>query len=702
MGIKIERIKINRGGPLRDDFNLEPKDVNLIYGHNETGKSYVVEAMISLLFRTGRRSIIDWALRDWEFAGSITVSGLEQKLVKFTKGVNKIDDYWAQEIGLPQDFSRLLVVKEGETALTDGKDAVGRDILKNYLSGEGLLDKLEARISATLREANIHNGRIVGSRRGEIKDMEQLSEGLRGLDSLLEKAELAYTSGKIYDLRQKKGLLDTELKRLGEAKRYRAKCIQEQIKTLAKKKQELPMQEDLAKIDSQISVYEEKKSQADTKLATLKKLQSLTEDFEWVKQALQVYQDITGGKGVTRPKSLWLILTGVFLAGAILTGFLKLPIPAALCAVVALGISLYYFLTMQRALASAGASEELERLRAEFMSRFGVELTDQALLRAKEEQLKESSIRAKAMEEELEATLSPELRHLELSIVTDLKRFTGRKLLVQEWRETVNKLRKEVNKLNEELNTLDKELASLGVPEEEFPVQDPGMAWDAMQYKELHEQLDMTSHTLDEEMGNIDNLKHEIRGVTKCNNNDWEELIGALRSLCDQGAENYRRSTAEILARVKLYEVIREIRQEENARIASGLERKELTDSLHTITGRYKGMRYDEEEGLILVTDEDEEYLLQEVSTGAREQALLAMRLGFSSTIMKGKSAFLILDDAFQHSDWPRRSNLVDRIVSITENGWQVFYFTMDDHIKALFLEARDRLGDRFASYELC
>ena len=113
-------------------------------------------------------------------------------------------------------------------------------------------------------------------------------------------------------------------------------------------------------------------------------------------------------------------------------------------------------------------------------------------------------------------------------------------------------------------------------------------------------------------------------------------------------------------------------------------------------------MRYDEEEGLILVTDEDEEYLLQDVSTGAREQALLAMRLGFSSTIMKGKSAFLILDDAFQHSDWPRRSNLVDRIVSIAENGWQVFYFTMDDHIKGLFLEARDRLGDRFASYEFC
>ena len=112
-------------------------------------------------------------------------------------------------------------------------------------------------------------------------------------------------------------------------------------------------------------------------------------------------------------------------------------------------------------------------------------------------------------------------------------------------------------------------------------------------------------------------------------------------------------------------------------------------------------MRYDDEEGLVLVTDEGEEYPLHDISTGAREQALLAMRLGFCSVLMKGKSAFLILDDAFQHSDWPRRSNLIDRVISIAESGWQIFYFTMDEHIRSLFLEAGGKLGDKFASCEL-
>ena len=59
MAIKIDKIKINRGGPLEKDFALDPRDVNLIYGHNETGKTYIVESIINLLFRTGKKSTIN-------------------------------------------------------------------------------------------------------------------------------------------------------------------------------------------------------------------------------------------------------------------------------------------------------------------------------------------------------------------------------------------------------------------------------------------------------------------------------------------------------------------------------------------------------------------------------------------------------------------------------------------------------------------
>lgn len=97
-----------------------------------------------------------------------------------------------------------------------------------------------------------------------------------------------------------------------------------------------------------------------------------------------------------------------------------------------------------------------------------------------------------------------------------------------------------------------------------------------------------------------------------------------------------------------------------------------------------------------------QQYPLATVSTGAKEQTFLAMRIGFSSIVMKGQTAFLILDDAFQHSDWPRRTNLMDQILRLASSGWQVFYLTMDNHIRDLFLKAGEKLGDRFRSRELC
>jgi len=153
MAIRIDRIKVNRGGPLEDDFKLEAGDINLIYGHNEKGKTYIVESIINLLFRTGKKSATNWNLRGWDFAGKIIVSGLQEKPIPFSRTSKKLEDYWEEESGLPQDFSRLLVVKEGETLLAHQEDGISRDILKNYLSGEGLLDTIQARITTTLQES---------------------------------------------------------------------------------------------------------------------------------------------------------------------------------------------------------------------------------------------------------------------------------------------------------------------------------------------------------------------------------------------------------------------------------------------------------------------------------------------------------------------------------------------------------------------
>jgi uncharacterized protein YhaN len=52
---------------------------------------------------------------------------------------------------------------------------------------------------------------------------------------------------------------------------------------------------------------------------------------------------------------------------------------------------------------------------------------------------------------------------------------------------------------------------------------------------------------------------------------------------------------------------------------------------------------------------------------------------------MGKETAFIILDDAFQHSDWIRREYSIDSIIRLAKNDWQIIYLSMDDHIRDLF-----------------
>ena len=81
---------------------------------------------------------------------------------------------------------------------------------------------------------------------------------------------------------------------------------------------------------------------------------------------------------------------------------------------------------------------------------------------------------------------------------------------------------------------------------------------------------------------------------------------------------------------------------------------------------------------------------------------MIALRMMFARRYLGDVPGFLLLDDAFQHSDWNRRELLVDHTLSLVrERGWQVFYFTMDNHIRDLFNAEGERLGERYVTHSL-
>ena len=700
MTLRIDRIKVNRGGPLKSDFEFKPGDLNLIYGKNETGKTYVVESLIKFLFKTNKRPPVDWKLRGWDIAGKAIVSGLKSDPVTFTTSGQKLEDYWEDGLGLPRDLSRLLVVRAGETLLAEEGDGVGRDILKDYLSGEGLLDRIVSNISATLRAAKIQGSQIIGNRAGELKTRDKCEKLLTNLQSLIDDVEEGYASGDAYSLRKEKEALVAQLETLEDAKRYHAVQLAGQIQGLKSEEGGLPTEGDLASIKDDVTDCISQEAKIKTKSEELQKLESTSADCRWTKHALDEYKDLTSGAAGGGHRKVFMLLALLSVTGTVAFGLVGLRVPLIVSAVLSLLFGAMTYRDLKKAASFAGENTELEKLKAEYRNRFGSELTDRAALQTKLEELTKSQGRADTLREVLDE-LSEATGTLKRETAAALEVWTGSEVSAEEWPATIRDLKERNVGLQGQIDSIETELRALGVPDEEYVEEDPGEKWDSERYAEVTKGLSVTDEELKQGEKDLEELKARVAQTTELATSDWEDLITDLRVKREEAARKHQKHTAEILAKIQVNTVIEEFRLEENSRIAEGLERDELTEPLQALTGRYRSIRLDDDKGLVLTSDKDEDYPLASISTGAREQVFLALRMGFSSIAMEGKTGFLILDDAFQHSDWNRRENLVTRTLSFVQSGWQVFYFTMDDHIKGLFEGVGDKMGDGFKNHSL-
>lgn len=701
MAVRIEKIKINRGGPLKEDFILEPADVNLIFGHNETGKTYIVESIIRMLFGAGKKPADLWKLRNWNCSGNITISGLDKENVKFTVTGKKLGDYWSEEAGLPQNIGKLLVIKAGETYLTSDSDGVGRDILKNYLSGEGLLDKIEGRISKTIRDSYVSDCWVHGPNRGEIRDLDSYYDELEKLDGFIKEVDEKYYTGDIYRITKDLSVAEEALENMERAKKYRAGFVTEEIKKIEVGIEELPDESDISKIEADIAVYRIKEQDIKNKKARLSEQERYTGDYQWAEKALSVYKEIMGSSARTGIAALYMFLLAVSLIGAIATGFLDLSIiPGASAAAAFIFLLLYYY-ESSKAIKAAGTTTELSRLRTEFSKRFGLELSDIAQLEAKVGELRAKHQNNETTRNELDSSLVPDLNMRRRYIQEKLFNFEGRTIPPEEWQSSVSELRVRLKKLTNEETSLGEELAALNVKKEDRLYEKPLIEWDAEKYETLLQQYKQKNQKLEDELEQIDKLKDRLKYLTDSEDDEWENLIVRLRDKRKEAAQDYACFAAEILGKIHVFKTIKEFREEENSRITRGLESDDIINPLKAITGYYKMVRHDPDGGLIVTSLEDEEYPLSEISTGAQEQIHIALRMGFSSIAMGSKTAFLILDDAFQHSDWPRRENLIDQMMRLFDSEWQIFYFAMDDHIRDLFTAAGKRIGKRFKKIKL-
>jgi hypothetical protein len=193
MPVHIEDINARGLGPL-DEFTAKLRKINLIYGRNEQGKTFLVEFLLKSLFKNTK----GFGLRALSPTGTIHVSGLGPEPCAFSPSSHrKLEDYWEENFqGMPTNVAQLLVVKGAELDFDESSSGgVSKSIIKSFLSSERTLDTIEEKIQTTVRDAYIEDGEIIGAYRGELKTRNNILDRLSQIESLLNKVDQEYSGG---------------------------------------------------------------------------------------------------------------------------------------------------------------------------------------------------------------------------------------------------------------------------------------------------------------------------------------------------------------------------------------------------------------------------------------------------------------------------------------------------------------------------
>ncbi len=321
-------------------------------------------------------------------------------------------------------------------------------------------------------------------------------------------------------------------------------------------------------------------------------------------------------------------------------------------------------------------------------------------IRREVERLKELKKQEDKKDEEIQVIMN-ELKKLKEKITNLFIKIINEKIEYSEWDNKIKNLERKRKEIIEKIKEKQGELKGLGVSEQEFERENPEVEFSQDKIVEVEEKIKKLNEKQNELQEKFLNLKAEICSITNLDiSSEWNLIIEKLFQKRDEIINNLKEIESKIIAGKIISDTIEDILKEEDEKIIKLMNSEEVKYFLTQISKNYKNLLFDDL-GNILISNDYDTFKLKDLSTGAKEQVLLAIRLGFTKKIIKKDSAFFILDDAFQHSDYDRRPFIVQSLINLAKNNWQIIYLTMDDHIKNLFERYSQCLGDKYKLIEL-
>jgi len=710
MGIYIDQINLHNFGPL-GNRELHFGKLNLIYGLNESGKTFLTEFILQSVFKYPSAS--KWQMRDIPGQGKVILSGLEAGPIEFSpKTKRKIEDYWVDTApGLPTNMARLLFVKGGELTLTSSEKETNKHFLKSVLSQEVLFERILRKIKVTIKKADIVDGNIIGDNRGDIANRNNIREELLAIDDLLEDIENNYSSGQLYEKRQQLDNITRDLKTQENAKKHYAFTLNNMIDKIER---EIIPDKDLEDLHDDLKEFKRVEGEIERVNNRYKEGKNVVDDFSWLDQAVRIWESL-GLATKQKPSLRWQIAASVmFLLG--LLGFAIQLVFSALeqnngwnwlldafsivFILFGIGFNVLYLIKLNKWEKVMLNTPEREAIKTGYKDRFQKSIRGLTDLRTHLESLRDKYLEFKSIPLKIDE-LERSNQTLYENINSEISRFNPECLKSDDWESCFQEIKQSQENNKKRLEKTRIDLARLNVDKINLLENPAKEEYDHDKLSRLVEVRGITQKEIDHLESDLENLKARACQETQDDlDADWLEVLDSLRSKRERLQKKYRRTTAKIVGEIASTKVLFNIQKGEDEKINRGLQTKELKEILKIVTSRYGAIDLSGDE--LLIKGGAGDYYLGEISTGTREQVLLAIRMAFASKFAGGEPLFMVLDDAFQHTDWTRREQLFDVIFKFVDAGWQMTCLTMSDQIRNRFMDlGKDRLGDEFVSYSL-
>lgn len=662
--MKIKEFSINRYGPLPETGRMALSNFNLFFGKNEEGKTLMIDALVKLLLGKSVKGFEHINRVEESPEGYIVLENGYGKEVKVPEmgGVEEVTGLSPSEcrnIFIVRD-SDLSILRQSEfyTNVTDHLTGLRTEeitSIKKELQKLGKLTRADSKGELSDKQEFGKMKSRVDSARDLIEIIDRFQDSIerehferfeeelvmhnRSLENVREKIECFETARKREKYEKGKKALEkfTEEEQSQEAEKLRkeGQCLQ----ALKDKKRMVD-----EAIGLKIAGYRAKKEKA---------------------AGQEVMNRFFAFAATISPVLLVLSLVGNFLIASLVL-FNILTVLFLILTVIFWGCE-FFFLKSRARLA-----EEVEKIKSD-ASNLGLGAGSiEEILAAAGEIEKECLDREEQLNEKKEK--ERQFMGTQIGVLKSFFAEKGKTLEdnIRIWREEVKKL--EIYRDKAKGIEFDENAVSGSKAEEETH----------------RNKLDEINRKMSELRMDMEEVEREANKALKADDYLYCGTSAELKTVRDRLQMMITENETNKSTALKVMELFEKIESEEKDKISELFGKgSSVSKRFEGITGGlYKEVTFESEMGEIEVKRRDGEMLeARKLSGGAYDQLYLSVRVALGERLLKSEKGFFIMDDPFIKADPGRLNKLIYVLKEISEDGWQVIYFTAKGEIVKSFKE---------------